>query len=351
MTSEPQSPQQWYADHRATYAALAEIVRGTIESLLRSRSIDYLSVTHRTKTAESFAEKIDRKGYNNPATDMTDLAGIRVITFIENDVQRVCEVIRNTYQVHEDKSLDKSGELEVDRFGYRSVHFVCDMGAARTQLPELAVYRGLLFEVQIRTVLQHAWAEIEHDRNYKLAGELPAPLQRRLYAVAGTLEMADREFNALAAEVDLYAKNVAATTKAGNLDVELNSTSIREFLKAKLPRSLAIKTNPYLPRALQELRNYGVSNLAELDKLLSARFLELAAKYKPMTTDVGLLRSAMMFDDFERFVERSWQGDFTKLIPGTERLLAEKYGAERVHAFTGLLQRRKTARKLEQPPE
>jgi ppGpp synthetase/RelA/SpoT-type nucleotidyltranferase len=348
MSSEPQSPQQWYGDHRPTYAALAEIVRGTIESLLRSGGIDYLSVTHRTKTPESFAEKVDRKGYNNPASDMTDLAGIRVITFIESDVQRVCEVIRGTYQVHEDKSLDKAGELDVDRFGYRSVHFVCDLGAARTKLPEFALYRGFMFEVQVRTVLQHAWAEIEHDRNYKLAGALPAPLQRRLYAVAGTLEVADREFNALAAEVDLYAKKVAETTKAGNLDVELNSTSIREYLKAKLPRNLAIKTNPLLPRALQELRGYGVSTLAELDKLLSERFLELSAKYKPMTTDLGLLRSAMMFDDFERFVEHSWQQDFTRLVPGTERLLAEKYGAEKAHEFGERLQHEKTARKLKQ---
>lgn len=330
----PEISYQWYAEHRSTYAALAELVRGTVESLLRAAKIDYLSVTQRAKTLESFSEKIDRKAYRNPAEEMTDLAGIRIITFIEQDVQRACEVIRRTYRVHDDKSLDKARELDVDRFGYRSVHFVCDLGDERANLPEFALYRGALFEVQVRTVLQHAWAEIEHDRNYKLSGVLPKELQRRLYSVAGTLEIADREFNAIASEVDTYAKEVAGTTKAGDLDIGLDSTSLREYLKSKLAgSSIHVEHRPILPEVIGELRDYGIQTLAELDKIFTKSFLQLTATHKSTTTDVGLLRTAMMLHDFDKYVTSSWKGHFTGLAPSTRRLLAEKYGEAKVKEF------------------
>jgi ppGpp synthetase/RelA/SpoT-type nucleotidyltranferase len=89
--------------------------------------VDHLSVTSRTKSLESFVEKIERKGYSNPGKEMTDLCGIRIITFIEADVARVGDVIRKAFKVHEHLSLDKSTELESDRLGYRSVHFICDL--------------------------------------------------------------------------------------------------------------------------------------------------------------------------------------------------------------------------------
>lgn len=325
--SSSDGARQWFTQNRSAYLALVDVVRATLESLLKVSHVDFLSVTGRAKTVDSFAEKIERKGYVNPAKEITDLAGIRVITFIERDVARVCQIIRKSFHVHPDKSLDKAEELDVDRFGYRSFHFVCDLGPDRVKLPEFALYSDLLFEIQVRTVLQHAWAEIEHDRNYKLAGLLPSTLRRRLYSIAGMLEIADREFNDLASEVDAYAKDVAAATKKGDLDVELNSTSLEAFLKSKLTDTpIKLEHRPLLPQVIDELRDYGIASLAELDKILTNRFVATIAKYRPSTTDVGFLRMAMMFDDMEHYFAKAWKHHFSGLAPGSEAMLFERYG-------------------------
>jgi ppGpp synthetase/RelA/SpoT-type nucleotidyltranferase len=99
-------------------------------------------------------------------------------------------------------------------------------------------------------VLQHACAEIEHDRNYKFSGVLPTLLQRRLYSLAGLLEIVDREFVALASEVDRYSEEVAQKTKSGDLDIEVNTTSLMQFLPSKSPSLKDIVIHP-LRKGLQ----------------------------------------------------------------------------------------------------
>lgn len=213
MPNRPTKPVDvWFDQMRPTYERLTDIVRSTVESLIRSANIDYLSVTSRTKSIESLREKIDRKGYT-ALEEITDLSGIRITTFIESDVAKICDLLKSSFRVHDSKSLDKTEELGSDRFGYRSVHFVCDVGSARVKLPEFAPYEDLMFEIQVRTVLQHAWAEIEHERSYKFSGVLPTPIQRRLNLLAGVLEIVDREFVVLAGEIDRYAEEVARKTK------------------------------------------------------------------------------------------------------------------------------------------
>jgi ppGpp synthetase/RelA/SpoT-type nucleotidyltranferase len=241
---------EWYKSEQALYEGLTNVVHYLLESLIRNAKIDYLSVTSRTKSIESVLEKMDRKEYDKPTQEIMDFAGIRVITFIDSDVRKVCDLIKGSFKVHESNSLDKLDELGIDRFGYRSVHFVCELGDDRTRLPEFSLYENRRFEVQVRTALQHAWAEMEHDRNYKFSGVLPTPLQRRLHFLAGVLEMVDREFVSIAAEVDQYAEEVSKKTQSGDLDVEINTTSLLQYLPEKMH---GIEISSY---GLQETRNH-----------------------------------------------------------------------------------------------
>lgn len=188
------SPVHWYESKRELYAELATLVATTLTSLLRSKNVGILSITSRAKDVASLTEKIRRKDYKTPEDEISDLAGIRVIAYLETEIISIIETIKDTFEVIDCESLDKSRELGTDRIGYRSFHFVCRLGAERDLLPEYKPYKGLKFEIQVRTVLQHAWAEIEHDRNYKFAGVLPPEIRRRLFLIAGMLELADREF-------------------------------------------------------------------------------------------------------------------------------------------------------------
>ena len=304
-----------------------------LESLLRKYEVDYLSVTGRTKAREGALEKVTRKGYTDPKTQLTDLTGIRIIVFLESDVDAASEVIKGNFEIDGKNSLDKSSVLGVDRIGYRSVHFVCSIGERRLQLPEFEDFKGLIFEVQIRTVLQHAWAELAHDRNYKFSGVLPTEIQRELHLHAGLLELADKGFNQLARRIDEYVQVVAKKTEAGELDIEINSPSLQEFFSKKSPElgfTLNSSSVSDLETAIDELHSFGLKIIKDVDSLFSPAFLDAARGSLSETTSLGLSRALMMFSDLDKYLEQSWKGHWSGCFSDTVTLLGKKYGRDSV---------------------
>lgn len=329
------SHTEWYREAQSQYESLAALISTTLQSMLKSSRIDFVGVTYRAKSLISFTEKIQRKKYDNPALEMMDLAGIRVVVFIERDIKKVEELINHSFNVHPIDSSDKSSTLGADRFGYRSVHFVCDIGESRIALPEFKPFAGMQFEIQVRTVLQHAWAEIEHDRSYKLAGALPSQLKRRLHLIAGLLELADREFSSLTEEIEKYVLDVEEKAQGGKLDrVEVNSASVDQYLRHKFS---AMK-NPKIEfvqldeKIIGELKAFGVTTLDKLDVLLVDEVINISPRYD--YNIYGLLRDAMMYQDIDRYFAVAWDGHWSAIeIDGGYNLLLEKYGEEKLHAL------------------
>jgi len=332
--------ESWYKDRRPSYEAFTEIVRGMVESLMRQKRIVFLSVTGRAKTVDSAVEKARSKSYQDASTETHDLSGIRIITFIESDVTKACEVVTSCFNVHPDESVNKSAQLGVDRIGYRSMHYVCDLGKNRLKLPEFAPYVDMVFEVQIRTTLQHAWAEIEHDRNYKFSRELPANLQRRLHLAAGLLEVADREFDWIAKEIEEYSKEVTRKAVRGDLQIGIDTVSLPAFLKAYLRSYLKSKvthnqmlkihlTNDasLLEMTVRELIDYGITSFEAFDKLVTAEFCRHFLESGVSVTESGFVRLVLMFADLERYLDKSWQKHWQALSPKMIALLSAKYGS------------------------
>src|SRR5690606_2630134 len=110
-----------------------------------------------------------------------------------------CEIIKPLFVIDPDHSIDKTKELGTDKVGYRSIHYVAKLTNERLILPEYQKFRDLSFEIQIRTIIEHAWADISHERNYKFNGVLPPEndIERRFSLAAVTLELVDREFDSL----------------------------------------------------------------------------------------------------------------------------------------------------------
>jgi len=92
-----------------------------------------------------------------------DMAGIRVITYLDSDARKAAEIIKQLFEIVPGQSVDKAQELGTDRGGYRSIYVVGRLGQDRLALPENKKFENFCFEIQIRTILQHAWAEFEHD--------------------------------------------------------------------------------------------------------------------------------------------------------------------------------------------
>ena len=172
-----------------------------IRTMLDDAGINYLSVEGRTKSVASFAAKAARVVdghllYPDPLTQVTDQIGIRVITYVHADVAAVAGLLDDEMQMLDDRDLGQE-TARAGRFGYASRHLlVTPDDPPPASYDDLAGHRA---SVQVRTVLQHAWAEFEHDIRYK--GTVPAEhapdLDRRFTLAAGLLELADQEFSAI----------------------------------------------------------------------------------------------------------------------------------------------------------
>lgn len=298
----------WYENNIKKYADLAETVATALKNSLNGAGISYVDVPYRHKEKSSFLKKLTNRNYK-PA-DMTDLAGIRIITLVESDVERVSQLIEKMFNIHEQDSINKSASLGHDKVGYRSVHFVCDIGESRSTLHEFIAFKDLCFEIQVRTALEHAWAEIEHDRGYKLGGELPSHLKRRFALLSGLLESADLEFNRLTVEIAEYAKTLEEKFKENDLEFELSTVSITTFLENKYPEldidNLNGDNNNLNRELLEELENFGIKNLKQLDKLIKNSLFSLK-KAAEITNALGFLRNCMMIEDLERYFGDEWK--------------------------------------------
>lgn len=164
---------------------------------------------------------------------------------------------------------DKSDELEADeRFGYRSVHYLAKLRDSRAQLLEYKRFAGLVVEIQARTILQHAWAEIEHDVQYKARTALPAEVRRRFMSLAGMLEVADREFEAIQAlNTDLRTHALESVARGDLGDVELTPEALQAYLDKRYGPDGRMKPWSY-SWTVRLLRSVDLDTVAELDELI-----------------------------------------------------------------------------------
>ncbi|MEU7175239.1 RelA/SpoT domain-containing protein [Micromonospora tulbaghiae] len=199
MTRYEDSPNSdAYADATADLDRFGALLTGLITALLDEAGISFLNVSHRVKTRDSASRKLAKgRGKYADYRSLHDLLGVRVITYFNDEVDRVGELLREQFDVDTENSVDKRQLLDPREFGYLSLHYVLTLDEKRRGLPEYRRYVGIPFEIQIRSVLQHAWAEIEHDLGYKAAQSLPPKLQRHFARLAGLLESADDGFVAL----------------------------------------------------------------------------------------------------------------------------------------------------------
>ncbi|MCB4812431.1 hypothetical protein LG204_14025 [Methylovorus menthalis] len=319
--------KSWYEVEKSSYENLKDYVIYTLERQIKTEGIDFLDIHGRVKSLESITDKISRKSYTHPRDQIKDICGVRVVTFIERDISKIANLIQSTFKVHVAHSINKTEDLGEDRFGYRSIHFVCDIGETREKLNECKNYVGKFFEIQIRTALQHAWAEIEHDRGYKISGKLPPHLKRSFNLIAGILELADKEFNTLVKEVENYSTSIVERTESGNLEIELNSPSITKFLELLLINYPQLKVDYSYTideRDVTELNRFKIYNLQDLQNLLSNDFLEVISHER--TTPMGFLRDAMMYKDMRRYFKDAWEQHWNGLDSKCYSRLCYKYG-------------------------
>jgi ppGpp synthetase/RelA/SpoT-type nucleotidyltranferase len=223
-----------YGSIRPQYEAFTTSLEALLRTLLAAAEIEFFAIEPRTKTVQSFKGKIEREdksGKYKAVSDITDLSGVRIIAYLQEDCNAIERLVKENFTIDDKNSVKKEEELDPDKFGYLSTHYVASLGEDRLKLLEFARFGGMKAEVQIRTLLQHTWAAIDWKFRYKEEREAPKGLRRRLFRISALLEAADNEFSAVKTEIDELRRAYAEEITKGDLDIPLNSESILSFIK------------------------------------------------------------------------------------------------------------------------
>ena len=285
------------------YAELQPVLREAtgstvagLTTLLDDAGINYLSVTGRTKTVASFAAKAARVSgdeplFPDPLTDITDQLGVRVITYLRGDVDAVADLLAEQFAVLDDRDMGRETASE-GRFGYASRHLLLEV-------------EGRHVQVQVRTVLQHAWAEFEHATRYKgrIPEEYVPDLDRRFTLAAGLLELADREFSLI--HERLQSTPVDDLPEPDDMDPRISGPDLATFLAERYPDAGWSRPDHYtwIGGLLLEL---GITSLDELGELLGgvdSDDLNRRMGYRNPPTAVRRLDDALLALFGSRYVE------------------------------------------------
>lgn len=231
-----------YDRHLPQLQRLGAHVEAALTTQLAAAGVQVQFVTWRLKDRTSLAHKLARPDKTYQALwDVTDLVGVRVATYFEDTIEDVARLIEERLPVDLRHSTDKLRFTDSGRFGYRSLHYVC------AAPPEHEPHPDFRLEIQIRTVLQHAWAEIEHDLGYKAQDLVPEPIRRRFSRIASLLEIADQEFVSIRRDLLHYQSAVRAELTQGQ-SLPLDTVSLDSLTQTDEVRALDQRVAGFLQR-------------------------------------------------------------------------------------------------------
>lgn len=229
-----------YSKAYSRYDQAAKEAGTFVTSLLQDSPLAIHVIQSRPKSIDSLRGKLRKKRYRNPSRQVTDLIGLRIITYSWEDLDAVATELRGWLDVSERKSRDARLELEANKFGYRSVHLIARLRPGEAMLPQNKTLRRQWFEIQIRSILDHAWSEIEHEVIYKSGVKFPLEIRRRFTAVAGALEVLEHAFANLTSERNLLIEKYKSEyALAISSQKKFDVARLFAFLELRFPQGLS----------------------------------------------------------------------------------------------------------------
>ena len=282
-----------FRELRPSLQQIADEACRLLQNALSEQGIYITAMEHRVKTEKSLAGKLELKGAKyRDINDITDLIGLRVITFYSDEVDKVAALAKRIFDIDWQESVDKRQLHQLDAFGYNSLHYICRLKTG-----------GPRFELQMRTALQHVWSTIEHDTGYKGDVKIPSEYKRQFSRLAGMMELMDDEFSRLRTVLTDYRRQMLALVKSGKLDdVPLSQETFRSYLELQPfdrlnHRIAAVNQAEIFPVSMMSylpvLESFGLETLGDVQRFIdenSDDAYQLALSHLAIT-DLDILSS------------------------------------------------------------
>ena len=277
---------QEYDQQRSKFESFCKKVHTYLDERLREKEIPFQTILYRIKDKEKVRTKYDRpskSGKYSTLQDITDIAGLRVITYYEDDVDAVKEVIESAFEIDLENFEDKREPEDPENFSYHALHLVISLKPSTLGDHSFEQLRGMRGEVQITSVLRHAWAEISH-KWYDLDERFPRNVKRRFARLSALIDLADEQFVKLRDEWEQVNSSIDRSVEGGFVDIPIDAQSLRAFIEheplvEEIDQSIALADKLILGGSLAErelstfaklLQEVGVGTASELRQTLQS---------------------------------------------------------------------------------
>ena len=329
-----------YRKQREDFVKLGDVAHKILADIAKDLGLTVLAVEHRVKEEKSLAGKLERKGDGyNTLEDITDILGCRVICFLSDEIDKIGKKVEETFVIDWENSSDKRTLLKENAFGYLSLHYICSLPYGDKWPDEIC---GKKFEVQIRTILQHAWSAIHHDIGYKSDFGVPREISRQFARLAGLLELADDEFVRARDNMAYYTEDIRKRIITDDADeVVINMISLNEYVlhNAKMQQLIkeiadicgseikVIDPENYIP----QLAFLGVKKLGDIEIMIKENYnlaIKLAKKALSIANlDIVSSSVALRFLCRAELINKNY--DYDKIVEFLQLSLKSKEKAQR----------------------
>lgn len=301
--------QNWEADE-PKYSALGKIVAGYIKSEISTYEI-LPEISYRTKDLLSIIKKIKKKLREKAYTynDLNDKLGLRIICPFKEDMDKVDDFLRKHFEVK--KTEYKKDTLDFNKLDYISNHYDVSIKADIKDFKSVIDCKDLIFEIQVRTLNQHAWSNSAHSISYKQEADISPILKRRVYRLLSLYEIADDEFSAVNKALIEHPDNIIYSI------LRKLESKIYRFAQVDFDREtslyvlkivLGFLTKDEIGQIIKEIDGFISDNEEKLKRIFTenrARFYEI-----PFLTQPEIFLIWFGLEKFSFSIEDNWNNHF-----------------------------------------
>lgn len=268
-------------------------------------------VSFRTKDLLSIIKKIKKKTREKEYSysHLNDKLGIRIICSFQNEMDTIDDFLHKYFEIK--KVERKKDTLDVKTLDYISNHYDAGINCTIEDFKKFKHLEHLTFEIQVRTLNQHAWANTAHSLSYKQEAELTPSLNRRIYRLLSLYEIADDEFSIVNDSLinnhetkvyNLLRKLEGKIYKYAQIDFD------RETSLFVIQMILSYLKQEEIQKVQTEIDSFIANNENKIQKIFESnksRFFEIPILSQP---EVFLLWFCLEY--FPYSITDNWQDDF-----------------------------------------
>jgi putative GTP pyrophosphokinase len=266
----------------------------SLNAILNRKQIGIHSIAGRVKTVDSFLEKVERKAYSDPFAQAQDLVGARVVGLFLSDLPKIEQAIAETFDVIDKDDHGVGGA--VDTFGYMSFHYICRLGESHAG-PRYHDIGDAQFEIQVRTIVMDAWANISHQLAYKNESSIPDELRKDFHALSGLFYVADQHFEMFSKQINQSQATAERAIEADEADrLDVNIETVIALLKEMFPDRRR-GDRETIAEFVDDIKSIGYATIGQLQADISRGLSDALEADLSYARDSGLGDDAVFFRD------------------------------------------------------